>query len=415
MRNVRGARFGGFSALRASVLLVLSSSLAIATPVVKNGPLARDRDFAVFVSSLWPMAEPLGVSRGTFDRAFAGVRFDPRVVEETRRQAEFTLPIWNYVAAAGTADRIARGRDKARTAGRWLVKASAAYGVDPATLLGIWGLETDFGGSPGDFDVVRSLASLAFVRFRDDYFRDELLAALAILEEGDVPPRGMVGSWAGAMGQTQFMPSSFLSYAVDFEGHGRRDIWKSQADAIGSTASFLAGHGWKRALPWGFEVALPVGFVLAAADSSKPAPFSGFAARGVLRADGKPLPDDGEARLFMPAGLKGPIFLVTANFDVIKSYNPSTAYALGVALLGDAVIGRPGLVASWPRPDGALNPDQVRNLQTRLKELGYDPGDVDGMVGDALRSAVRNYQERNGLEPDGYADITLLKRIETSR
>ena len=209
--------------------------------------------------------------------------------------------------------------------------------------MGIWGLETDFGAAPGAFDVVRSLASLAFVRFRDDYFRNELLSALAILQAGDIAPRAMTGSWAGAMGQTQFMPSSFLAYAVDFEGAGRRDIWTSEADAIGSTANYLAAYGWTRDLPWGFEVALPAQFALADADPAKPAPFAAFAARGVRRADGKPFPTTGEGRLLIPAELKGPIFLVTTNFDVVKQYNSSTAYALAVALLGDAVDGRSSL------------------------------------------------------------------------
>ena len=332
-----------------------------------------------------------------------------------KQQAEFTIPIWDYIGTAVSPDRIARGRDKAQAVAPWLDKASRIYGVDPGILMGIWGLETDFGASPGSFDIVRSLASLAFVRLRDDYFRDELLSALVILEERDIAPRAMVGSWAGAMGQTQFMPSSFLAYAVDFEGHGRRDIWTSAPDAIGSTANYLAGKGWTRDLPWGFEVTLPPGFALSDADSASAAPFAAFAARGVLRADGKPFPAAGEGRLLIPAGLKGPIFLVTGNFDVIKSYNSSTAYALAVALLGDAIRGGTGLVAPWPRSDVALKPDEVRNLQLRLKQMGYDPGDIDGMVGEALRGAVRKYQQRNGLPPDGYADADLLKSIEANR
>ena len=396
-------------------MLVLTSALAFAASGPKHAASARDRAFAGFVASLWPLAEALGVTRATFDRAFEGVTFDPRIVAQTTRQAEFTIPIWTYIDAAVSPDRIARGRDKARAMAPWLARAQTAYGVDPAALVGIWGLESDFGAAPGSFDVVRSLASLAFVRFRDDYFRDELLAALTILQAGDIAPRAMTGSWAGAMGQTQFMPSSFLAYAVDFDGAGRRDIWTSAADAIGSSANYLAAYGWARNLPWGFEVTLPRDFALADADSSTNAPFSAFAARGVVRADGKPLPAAGEGRLLMPAGLRGPIFLVTANFDVIKAYNSSTAYALAVALLGDAVTSGAGVVASWPRSERALKPAQVRNLQVRLKKMGYDPGEVDGMVGEALRAAVRKYQERHALPPDGYADAALLKRIESER
>ncbi len=411
-----GAPLGGFRLLVwVSAILALTGSLAFAAQQPKSKPSALDQTFRAYIAGLWPMAEARAVSRKTFDRAFAGVAFDPRVVADTKQQAEFTIPIWDYIGAAVSPDRIARGRDKAQAVAPWLDKASKAYGVDPGILMGIWGLETDFGASRGSFDIVRSLASLAFMRLRDDYFRDELLSALVILEERDMAPRAMVGSWAGAMGQTQFMPSSFLGYAVDFEGHGRRDIWTSAPDAIGSTANYLAGKGWTRDLPWGFEVTLPPGFALSDADSAQAAPFAAFAARGVLRADGKPFPAAGEGRLLIPAGLKGPIFLVTGNFDVIKSYNSSTAYALAVALLGDAIRGGTGLVASWPRSDVALKPDEVRNLQLSLKRMGYDPGDIDGMVGEALRGAVRKYQQRNGLPPDGYADAALLKRIEATR
>jgi lytic murein transglycosylase len=402
----------------AGALLAVSGCLALASAETRPRPLppsARDRAFSAFIASLWPMAETLGVKRKTFEAAFAGVAFDDKVVAQTAHQAEFTLPIWTYIGLAVSPDRIARGRDKARQVGPWLEKAGAAYGVDPGVLMGIWGLETDFGAAPGSFDVVRSLASLAFVKYRETFFRDELLSALAILEAGDVAPRAMTGSWAGAMGQTQFMPSSFLEYAVDFSGDGRRDIWTSQADAIGSAAHYLTANGWTRGLPWGFEVTLPPGFALADADSSKPASFLMFVARGVTRSDGKPLPATGAARLFFPAGSRGPVFLVTSNFDVIKTYNSATVYALAVALLGDAIMGGSSLVAPWPRSDPALTADDVRNLQTRLKTMGYDPGEVDGMVGDALRSAVRKYQEKNGLPPDGYADVALLNRIESSQ
>ena len=417
MDGIRKApfRIGLRTFVWASALLVLSGSFVFAASPSRPQPSARDRAFGDFIASLWPMAETLGVTRKTFDRAFASVAFDPRVVAESARQAEFTVPIWDYIAVAASPGRIARGREKAKAIMPWLDKASGAYGVDPAVLVGVWGLETDYGAAAGTFDVVRSLASLAFVRYRDAYFRDELLSALVILEAGDIAPRALVGSWAGATGQTQFMPSSILAFAIDFEQHGRRDPWASAADAIGSTAHYLAGNGWTSGLPWGFEVALPKDFALADADSAKPAPFASFAARGVARADGKPLPTAGEGRLFMPAGLRGPIFLVTRNFDVIKTYNASTAYALAVALLGDAVMGRAGLFASWPRSDGALTPGQVRNLQAGLQKLGYDPGEVDGMVGDALRAAVRKYQEQNGLPPDGYADAALMKRIESDR
>jgi membrane-bound lytic murein transglycosylase B len=404
-------------ALRACVVALGLTGLALsADAAARRRPVHLHRDpFREYIASLWPLAEERGVSRPTFDAAFAGVSFDPKVVAMTEAQPEFVRPIWDYVASAVSADRIERGRAKADGVSVWLAKAKETYGVDEAVILGVWGLETDFGDYVGSNSVIRSLATLAFVRFRGDYFRDELLSALVILERGDIPPAVMLGSWAGAMGQTQFMPSSYLAYAVDFEGHGRRDIWKSEADAIGSTANYLAKHGWTKGLPWGFEVALPPDFVLKDADSTLPAPFSSFAARGVKRADGLPWPAKGEGRLMILAGLKGPVFLVTSNFEVIKTYNNSTAYALSVAVLGDAVKGGLGVIAPWPTEDRPLTAAEIQSLQAKLKKMGYDVGEIDGKIGDALRAAVRAYQERNGLSPDGYANLALFKRVSATR
>ncbi len=407
----------------ASILLrVLIGALALsgvafsavaATPNKTTG--SQQAAFRGFIETLWPLAEARGVSRPTFDSAFAGVTFDPTVVANARSQPEFVRPIWDYVAGAVTSDRIQRGRDKARSEALWLARAKDLYGVDDAVILGVWGLETDFGGFAGSNNIIRSLASLAFIHFQGDYFRDELLSALVILEEGDIAPSLMRGSWAGAMGQTQFMPSSYLTYAVAFQRHDRRDIWTSEADAIGSTANYLAKHGWTKGLPWGFEVRLPPKFALRGADSSLPTSFSSFAARGVVKADGSPLPTSGDGRLLILAGLNGPVFLVTSNFDAIKTYNNSTAYALSVGLLGDAVSGAPSLVAQWPTRDHPLTATQIQKLQTKLQRMGYDVGKIDGKIGDALRSAVSAYQERSGLPPDGYANQALFSRVTASR
>ena len=397
-------------------LLAVSCGLsANAAASKKRVADAQDKAFRTFIASLRPLAEARGIHRETFDRAFAGVGFDPKVVAQAKNQPEFSLPIWRYVGSAVSQARIERGRVAAAAEKAWLDKARTAYHVDPATIVGIWGIESEFGAYPGTDGTIRSLASLAFVGIRGDYFRDELLAALLILQAGDITPTDMRGSWAGAMGQTQFMPSNFLAYAVDFEGHGRRDIWNSPADAIGSTACYLAAHGWARDLGWGFEVRLPAGFILTDADSSRPAPFAAFRARGVERADGESFPADGEGRLLIVAGLKGPIFLVTSNFDVIKSYNPSTAYALSVALLGDAAAKGTRLKAKWPIADRPLAEAQVRRLQARLKKLGYGVGEVDGKIGDTMRSAVRAYQVHHGLAPDGYPDLELLKHVVAQR
>jgi membrane-bound lytic murein transglycosylase B len=414
-RSGRRAQAVVLKLLRICVVALGLTSLVVSASATVRRPVHSHRDpFREFVASLWPSAEERGVSRRTFDAAFAGVSFDPKVVAMTEAQPEFVRPISDYVASAVSVDRIERGRAKAGAASAWLDKAREAYGVDESVILGVWGLETDFGDYLGSYNVVGALASLAYVRFRGDYFRDELLSALVILQQGGVVPSEMVGSWAGAMGQTQFMPSSYLAYAIDFDEGGRRDVWTHDADAIGSTANYLAKHGWATGLPWGFEVALPPGFVLTNADSTSPAPFSSFAARGVRRADRSPWPEKGEGRLMIPAGLKGPVFLVTSNFDVIKTYNNSTAYALSVALLGDAVRGGGGLAAPWPT-DRPLTAVQTQTLQAKLKKMGYDVGKVDGKIGDALHAAVRVYQERNGLAPDGYADLVLFKRISAER
>jgi lytic murein transglycosylase len=409
--------WGAALTLRAFIVTLAASGVAFSAGAAPAGKIAGSQQaaFRGFIEMLWPLAQARGVSRPTFDRAFAGVTFDPAVVANAGSQPEFVRPIWDYVAGAVTADRIQRGRDKARSEALWLARAKDLYGVDDAVILGVWGLETDFGGFAGSNNIIRSLASLAYIHFQGDYFRDELLSALLILEEGDIAPSLMRGSWAGAMGQTQFMPSSYLSYAVAFQRHDRRDIWTSEADAIGSTANYLAKHGWTKDLPWGFEVHLPAQFALTAADSSSPASFSSFAARGVMKADGSPLPASGDGRLLILAGLHGPVFLVTSNFDAIKTYNNSTAYALSVGLLGYAVSGGPGLVAQWPTRDHPLTAAQIQKLQIQLKKMGYDVGKVDGKIGDTLRSAVSAYQERNGLRPDGYANQTLFSRVSALR
>jgi membrane-bound lytic murein transglycosylase B len=402
--------------LRAFIVALALSGVAFsagaAPPNKTTG--SQQAAFRGFIEALWPLAEARGVSRPTFDSGFAGVTFDPTVAVSAESQPEFVRPIWAYVAGAVTADRIQRGRDKARSEALWLTRAKDLYGVDDSVIRGVWGLETDFGGFAGSNNIIRSLASLAYIHFQGDYFRDELLSALVILEEGDIAPSLMRGSWAGAMGQTQFMPSSYLTYAVAFQRHDRRDIWTSEADAIGSTANYLAKHGWTKGLPWGFEVRLPAKFALTAADSSAAAAFSSLAARGVVKADGSPLPESGEGRLLILAGLNGPVFLVTSNFDAIKTYNNSTAYALSVGLLGDAVSGGPGLAAQWPTRDLPLTAAQIQKLQTQLQKMGYDVGKVDGKIGDTLRSAVSAYQERSGLAPDGYANQALFRRVSAS-
>ncbi len=287
------------------------------------------------------------MSRITFDAAFLGVTPDPAVIEKSRNQAEFRKTIAEYLDTAVSEKRIALGREKYEQFQTWLGRAEATFGVDRYIIMGVWGLETKYGTYTGNDYVIRSLATLAAAHYRGAYFRTELIKALVILQEGHIEPAQMLGSWAGAMGQTQFMPSNFKPYAVDFDGDGRRDIWTSVPDAIGSTANFLKKHGWIRGETWGYEVRLPAGFDRGV-ESARPIAFSTWASRGVVRADAGAMPRDGVATLLRPAGVAGPAFLVTPNFKVIRSYNNSISYALGVALLGDRIAGWGPLKSRWP-------------------------------------------------------------------
>ena len=389
-------------------------SLAFAGALLAAGAAAAKPDaagFDKFIANLWPLAQERGISRSTFDAAFSGVTFDAAIVGRTKGQTEFTRPIWEYLSAAVNARRVAEGQRLAEEQGSWLDKAESTYGVDKGVIMGIWALETDFGSFQGSSYVVRELASLAYIRFRGDYFRDELISALEILQAGDVSAAKMKGSWAGAMGQTQFMPSSFLTDAVDFTGDGKRDIWRTPADAIGSTANYLKHHGWIPGQPWGLEVRLPKDFDLKSADSDEPASFASFAARGVTREDGRPLPGSGEAQLLFLAGLKGPALLVTPNFAVIKTYNNSSSYALAVALIGDEIFNRGGLKTPWPSHDKILSGPQLKQMQAKLAALGYKVGTIDGRIGEQMRSAVRAYQTSRGEVPDGYPTPALFAAL----
>ena len=334
------------------ILLVILAALVIAL-LVRPSPghaapaFSQDR-FQAFVQNLWPQAQARGISRAKFDLAFAGVTPDPEVIALTKKQAEFVRPISDYLEHAVSQARIEKGRTEARAWKETLDKAEARFGVDPYIVLGVWGLESNFGSNTGDRSVIRCLATLAFAHYRGDYFRKELLNALEILQQGHVTPAAMRGSWAGAMGQTQFMPSAFKLYAIDFHGHGRKDIWNDVPDALGSTANYLKKHGWIAGETWGYEVVLPKSFAAAGQKTGGAKSFRLWAEAGVRRADGRAMPAKGEASLLLPAGREGPVFLVTRNFKVIKSYNNSTAYALGVALLGDRIAGWAPVKTPWP-------------------------------------------------------------------
>lgn len=410
------------SVIAATALISLAPALAQTTGSISTSartrdshptPVARptDTSFEIFLQRLWPLAQARGVSRATFEAAFRGVTPDPSIVALTRKQSEFSAPIWGYLNNAVGGSRIPRGRDAASQNASVLAQVEARYGVPREIVLGVWGMETNYGSFKGDKDTIRSLATLANIRYRGDFFRDELLIALELIEEGHVARNELRGSWAGAMGHTQFMPSSYRKYAVDFTGDRHSDIWNSTADALASTANYLKGYGWVQGLPWGLEVTLPNGFDHRLINAN----FATFAAAGVRRADGGRLPSSGEGRLFYPAGHRGPVMLLTENFDVIKKYNSSDAYALAVGHLGDRIMGRAAIQADWPVKEPRLDMAATKDLQRRLKALGLYDFDADGRIGTGTREAVRQYQLRNGEIADGWPTPALLARMRGGR
>lgn len=370
-------------------------------------------EFESFIAALWPDAAARGISRKTFEAAFAGVTPDPAIIALTHKQSEFVKPIWSYLDDAVAPARLARGRAVAERYADELVTIERRFGVDRRVILGIWGMETSFGAFTGDKDVIRSLATLAFERYRGDFFRDELLVALKLLEEKQIRRQAMRGSWAGAMGQTQFMPSSFQKYAVDQDGDGARDLWETIPDALASTANYLAQFGWEAGVPWGIEVTLPANFDLASALEIEP--FPAWRRRGLAPANGAELPRKGQARLYLPAGIKGPAFLITENYKVIKQYNSSDAYALGVAHLGDRLLGGEAIRKPWPRSEKRLSGDEVKEIQRKLTQLGYPIGKIDGRVGEISRQSIRAHQIKLGLPADGYPNPALLARLRGNK
>ena len=367
-------------------------------------------DFKDFLETLWPAARARGVSRSTFARAVEGLTPDRALMGTGVKQAEFERTIKAYIEDAVTTGRVTRGRAAAQ---RWrgeLAAIEKRFGIPSEIVLAIWGMETDFGRVHGEKDVVRSIATLAFARRDNAVFAEEFVAALVMLEQGLVTRARFKGSWAGAMGHPQFMPSAYLRYAVAYAGSGPSDIWGSVPDALASIAHFLSQQGWTRALPWGCEATVSQSFDWA----SLKVAVRGFTGKGV--APLSPLPPAAEATLFLPAGAGGPAFLLTANFWVIKQYNNSDSYALAVALLGERIAGRRGISARWPAGFRQMSrADRIR-LQELLTERGLYDGKIDGRLGPASRDAIHRFQRAAGLRPaDGYPSAAVLERLSRAR
>ncbi|HUZ90575.1 MAG TPA: lytic murein transglycosylase [Methylocella sp.] len=369
--------------------------------------VATSRAFQEFLQTFWPLAEQKGVTRATFDMALGGLEPDPTIPAVSNQQAEFDKPLKSYMSEAVSVRRIARGRECLH---RWraeLPTIEQRFGVPAAIILAAYGMETDFGTAKGEKDVIRSLATLAYLRQDRPVFRDELISALVMLDRSGIARAAMKGSWAGAMGGPQFLPSAFLNYAVRYVGASSPDIWNNPLDSLASIANFLRQSGWQPGLPWGMEVILPEHFTFASLHQS----FAAFAAEGVKNANGGAFPQ-GDATLFLPSGAAGPAFLLSANYWVLKAYNNSDSYALSLALLAHRIDGKPGLRGHWPKGEVFLSRTQKAEIQRLLEKLGRYQGQIDGRFGQASRDAIHDFQIRSGETPaDGFATADLLGRL----
>lgn len=388
-------------------------TVAITAPMVPE-QAEKPATFDVWRSNFRREALDAGVPAELFDRVFRGMEPDPAIIRADQSQPEFTRPVWEYLDGALSSQRIANGRRLLAQHEQTLSTIEQRYGVDRHILVAIWGLESNFGSNMGDRHVIRSLATLAFEGRRPSFAHAQLLAALDILQHGDIDPDRMLGSWAGAMGQTQFIPTTYNSYAVDFDGNGKRDIWNSAADALASAANYLNASNWQPGQPWGVEVRLGQGFDYSLADMSVRKPVTEWSSLGVNDANGRPLNPamaDQNASLILPAGHRGPAFLVFNNFRSILRYNNSTSYALAIGLLAERFQGHGQIQATWPKDDKPLSRTERHELQQLLQNKGFEPGGVDGIIGANTREAIRRFQQSLGLPADGYATVALLEKL----
>jgi membrane-bound lytic murein transglycosylase B len=373
---------------------------------------AAAAEFPTCIGRLWPMAAHRGITRQTFQTYTATLTPDLRIMDLLDNQPEFTKAFWDYLDVLVTDERIAKGRallEKYRTT---FDAVERAYGVDRHVITAIWGVETNYGTIAGDRPVLRSTATLACIGRRQRYFRDEFLSTLEILQRGDVPAKKLVGSWAGAFGPTQFMPTAFKRYAVDFDGDGRRDVIDSMPDLIASTANNLKKDGWIPGETWGYEVVVPATFNFMLADHRQVMTVRDWERYGIMRPDGKPFPrPDDRAFLLVPAGVQGPGFLMLPNFRVIMKYNPAEAYALAIGHLADRLRGAGPFVQNWPRYERVLSRAERLELQELLLRRGYDVGDPDGRLGAQTRAAIRDFQTKIGRVPDGFASAGILDQL----
>lgn len=366
----------------------------------------------MWVQGFRPRAMASGISDTTFDTAFRGAGFLPGVIDRDRNQTEFTRTLEDYLAIAASDQRIAMGRQALGQYGSALSAIEARYGVDKEVVCAVWGLESQYGTRRGDIPVVSALSTLAYEGRRGAFFEGQLIAALKILQSGDTTPDRMTGSWAGAMGHTQFIPTSYLQFAVDFTGDGRRDIWSDDpTDALASTAAYLAKSGWQQDAPWGMEVQLPAGFNTGLTGRDARRASGDWAAMGVRPATGGSLPDYGAASIILPQGANGPAFILWRNFTAISRYNNAVNYVIGVGHLSDRLKGGGPIRGSFPPDAQGLSLADRQDLQRRLTAAGYDTQGTDGVIGSKSVSAIQAYEAANGLPVTGMATLALLQRL----
>lgn len=394
---------------RAGVCAVLASLLLSAAA------RADEPDFEDWLDGFRAEAAAAGIRTDVIDLAFEGVTVNERVFELNDNQPEFAQSIWNYLDSALSDRRVSDGLAKFAENRALFERIEAAYGVDAEIIAAIWGLESSYGTILGSHDAIGALATLAWKGRRTGYGRAQLIGAMKILQNGYAERAQLVGSWAGAMGQTQFIPTTYLSYAVDHDGDGRRDLWTNLGDVFASTANYLAASDYRAGLPWAIEVVLPAGFDFAIADVDQKRALVEWASAGVDAAKGELLAGRDpnlRGRIFLPAGARGPAFLVFGNFEAILRYNNSTSYGLAVGLLSERIAGsNASLAAAWPRDDRALTLSERMALQQALKDKGFDPGPIDGVIGAGTKRALRAWQRSEGLPADAYASATALSRL----
>lgn len=384
--------------------------LLIVMPVAAIAPAVAMAEFGTCLGKLRGEAAVQGISPQLFDAVMRGVQPDRSVLKAMDYQPEFKVPVWDYVAGFVDEERINDGKEKLTEWAEVLSEIERQFGVDRHVIVALWGVETNYGKVMGRRPLVRSLATTSCFGRRQDFFRDQLMATLRILQDGEMPPESMAGSWAGAFGQTQFMPTTFQRLAVDVDGDGRRNIVDSVPDALGSAANYLLDAGWASGEPWGYEVRLPDSYQGPSGRRVRRA-LEFWSQQGIRRIDGSPPGGNGRAALFLPSGQEGPAFLVFRNFNAIHSYNPSESYALSIAHLSDRLRGAGPFSTPWPTGDLGLSRAERRELQRLLNEKGYDVGKPDGIIGSRTRAAIEAFQGESGLPVDGHPGQKVLRAL----